>query len=256
MKKKKSLFFTALFFIITSCSLGVANVSSDSNPISHQIWDGLLKKHVSKDGNVNYVGFISDKAILEKYLTLLSANYPNDKNWNKNDQLAYWINTYNAFTIQLIINHYPLKSIKDIGSKLSISGLNSIWDYKFITIEGKKMNLNDIEHNILRKKFDEFRIHFAIVCASASCPILRPEAFVGSKIDQQLQKQTIDFINDDFRNNITEKKIKISKLFDWFRGDFTKKSNLIEFLNKYSKTNISKSAKISYLDYDWSLNEQ
>ena len=162
-------------------------VTSTSPPIDHTQWDNLLKKHVSQEGNVNYKGFIADKTLLEEYLGLLSTNPPN-KTWTKEEQLAYWINAYNAFTVKLIVDHYPVRSIKDI--KKGVVFINSVWDMEFFTIGGKKMNLNDIEHGIIRKEFKEPRIHFAVNCASLSCPPLRNEAFTASQLDEQLSDQT------------------------------------------------------------------
>src|SRR5690606_7886580 len=127
------------------------------------------KKHVAPNGLVNYNGFKQDKQQLDLYLKLLQAGVPDPDKWSKEEQLAYWINAYNAFTIKLIIDNYPLKSIKDLNSTIAIPTINSIWDDKFFSLGGQKFSLNMIEHGILRKDFDEPRIHFAINCASISC---------------------------------------------------------------------------------------
>jgi hypothetical protein len=225
-----------------------------SNPVDHSIWDELLNKHVDEDGWVDYKGFIKDRIRLSQYLDLLSENRPNEATWTTHQQLAYWINAYNAFTIKLIIDNYPLESIKDI--QFNIPGLHTVWHKEFFNIGGKPSSLDEIEHKILRKKFDEPRIHFAIVCASISCPPLRNEAFVSSRLNEQLEDQGRIFINDPSRNMINAERVKISKIFSWFKGDFTKEGSLIEFLNQFSKTSINRKAKVSYLDYDWGLNEQ
>ncbi len=224
-----------------------------SEPISHELFDQLLKKHVSDDGWVNYEGFKKDREILNKYLDLIRKNAPNDS-WSKNDQLAYWINAYNAFTIDLVLQYYPVKSIRDIGSSIQIPFVNSPWDIKFIEIGDEKLDLNNIEHGIIREKFNEPRIHFAVNCASFSCPVLRKEAYKGHLLDQQLEEQTVLFINDPLRNKITAKKAELSKLFSWYKGDFTNGQRLEDFINQYSKTEITQSTKIVYLPYDWSLN--
>ena len=207
---------------------------------THQIWNELLEKNVYK-GNVNYKGFVSEKDKLQKYLDALSKEAPK-RNWSKDEKLAYWINAYNAFTIKLIIDNYPTKSIKDLGG--AIYKVNTPWDIKFIEIEGKKYDLNNIEHNILRKEFDEPRIHFAINCASVSCPNLRNEAYVANKLEKQLEEQTYSFINDSSKNKITSEKAELSKIFSWFKGDFTKNGSLEDFINKYAKVKIT-SQKIS-----------
>jgi hypothetical protein len=206
---------------------------AQSKVASHEIWNKLLKKNVSPEGKVNYKGFKADSAELGKYLKLLSDNPPDAKTWSANEQKAYWINAYNAFTVKLILKYYPVKSIKDIGSKIQIPFVNTPWDVKFIVIGKDKMDLNNIEHGKLRRQFEDPRIHFSIVCASKSCPILLNEAYEASKLDQQLDNQARVFLKDPFRNKITADKPELSKLFEWYKLDFTKKTSLIEFLNKY-----------------------
>ena len=159
--------------------------------ITHENWTKLVEQHVTLSGKVNYKGFIKDKIALDDYLDTLS-NHPPGKNWNEAEQLSYWINAYNAFTVKLIIDHYPLKSIKDIAGNLPM--INSPWDMKFFKIGGVDFDLNTIEHEILRKKFEEPRIHFAINCASFSCPKLRNEAFEANKLEEQLEDQTNYFM--------------------------------------------------------------
>lgn len=224
--------------------------------ISHNLWDDLLKKHVKTDGLVDYKGFISDKERFDQYLTMLDENEPNEESWSREQQLAYWINAYNAFTVKLIIDNYPLKSIKDLNPILSIPTIRSIWSKKLFTIGGKEISLDEIEHDILRKKFQEPRIHFAINCASFSCPVMRAEAYIPSKIDEQLEQQTVLFLNDPRRNVITTDNPKVSKIFSWFSKDFKRNGTVIDFINKYLKdVQIDRGADLDYLDYDWKLNE-
>lgn len=226
-----------------------------STPPSHQLWDQLVKAHVKANGLVDYKGFIREKPKLESYLKLLSENAPDRSKWSKNEQLAYWINAYNAYTVKLIVDFYPTKSIRDLGPKLKIPLIKDVWHYKFFKIAGVDMSLDEVEHGILRKEFDEPRIHFAINCASISCPPLLNEAFVAEKLEAQLTKVSIAFINDPVRNKLGTQSVQLSSIFSWFTSDFTKKGTLIEFLNKYSKVKISPNAKISFLDYNWNLNE-
>jgi hypothetical protein len=247
---KRYLLIIKLFLILSIFS----GYSLQAEPVSHARFTELLKKHVSAGGKVNYKGFIRDSVQLNQYLKQLSDNPPQNS-WSRDDQLAYWINAYNAFTVQLIIRHYPLKSIKDIGSKIKIPFVNTPWDLKFIRIGKEKFDLNNIEHGILREKFKEPRIHFAIVCASVSCPRLLNEAFVGDRIQQQLDAQARDFINDNSRNKITANAAQFSQIFNWFRGDFTRNGTLTDFINRYSGIKINKNARISFLDYNWGLNE-
>ncbi len=227
---------------------------SDSIVVSHQIWDDLLQRHVDKAGNVNYKGFITSKDSLDSYLDLLSLQ-PSSPEWTEDAQLAYWINAYNAFTVKLIVDNYPVESIQDLHPTFYIPMVRTVWHKEFFKIGGEDMSLDAIEHKILRKQFNEPRIHFAIVCASKSCPKLLNEAFTQDKVRRQLDKQARDFLSDNFRNRLAEKEVYLSKIFSWFKGDFTKEGSLIEFLNKYSSIEISVDADINYLNYDWSLNE-
>ncbi|MTI38173.1 DUF547 domain-containing protein, partial [Fulvivirga lutimaris] len=146
-------------------------------------------------------------------------------------------------------------SIQDLHPTIYIPLVRTVWHKKFFKIGGVEMNLDEIEHDILRKEFDEPRIHFAINCASFSCPPLRNEAFTADKIDKQLEEQAVNFVNDSERNKITAERAEISKIFSWFTKDFTKEVSLIQFLNKYSKVELKENARIDYLDYDWSLND-
>ena len=218
----KFFFFAAVALLLSGCS-ALDPQQANTQPVSHEVFDGLLKKHVDAMGLVSYTGFQKDRELLDQYLKLLTTNPPNDQYWTEPEKMAYWINLYNAFTIDLILGYYPVESIKDIGAKVQVPFVNTPWDIKFIEIAGEKYDLNNIEHNILRKIFEEPRIHFAINCASMSCPRLRREAYSGDKLDQQLQEQAIEFMNDPGRNQITAEKAEVSKIFQWFGGDFTKK---------------------------------
>jgi hypothetical protein len=248
------LLLWSLVFIL-QCSSDSPS-QADAKPIKSQAWTDLLQKYVDDQGNVDYDGFLKDSLKLDAYLELLTSNAPDEKTWSKEQQIAYWINAYNAFTVKLILNYYPVESIKDIGSTIQIPFVNTPWDIKFIIINGVKLDLNNIEHSILRKKFNEPRIHFAINCASFSCPKLRREAYTAEKLESQLQEQAVEFINDPKRNFITEDKARVSKIFSWFKGDFTKNGSLKDFLNQYAITKIGEETKIRYQDYNWSLNEK
>lgn len=147
--------------------------------------------------------------------------------------------------MKLILDNYPVKNIKDIKKP---------WDQEFIVLEKRAYSLGEIEHKILRK-MNEPRIHFAINCASYSCPNLLNEAFTEAKIEKQLEQSTMSFINDTTKNYITKDNIEISKIFDWFSGDFIKEGNLIDFLNRYSTVKINLNAKIKFKDYNWNLND-
>lgn len=247
----KNFIFLFAFILMASCK--VSKYKGDASPVSHSIWDSLLMDHVAKDGLVDYKGFMKDSTQLKEYLKVLSAHHPNDEYWTKDEQLAYWINAYNAFTIKLVIDNYPVKSIKDIKS--GVSFVNSVWDIKFINIESRTYDLNNIEHGIIRKQFDEPRIHFAVNCASISCPSLQQRAYTADNLDRQLTKSAKEFLADPSKNKITADKIEISPIFKWFSDDFTKKGSLIDFLNQYSPVKINEDAVITYQDYNWELND-
>ena len=213
---------------------------------NNEIWTNLLKKYVSSDGKVNYKGLKKESKKVDEYISQLKKNIPLTT-WSSNEKKAYWINTYNAFTIKLVLEKYPLKSIKD----LTFNG-KSAWDYKWIEIGENKLSLNDIENNKLRKNFNDPRIHFILNCASFSCPLLLNKAFTSENIDDLLTQQTKIFINDKLKNKITSSKIEISEIFSWYKEDF---ENVIMFLNKYSSVKIDEKATITYLPYNWSLND-
>ena len=220
-----------------------SEISDNTTTIDHQEWNTLLEKHVSSTGKVDYVGFKNDIVALQSYLDILANNLPN-KSGSKNATLAYWINAYNAFTVKLILDNYPVKSIKDIKKP---------WDQEFIMLENRAYSLGEIEHKILRK-MNEPRIHFAINCASYSCPNLLNEAYTEAKMDKQLESLAVSFINDKTKNKITKEYIEISRIFNWFSGDFKKEGSLIDFLNRYSTVKINANAKIKFKDYNWNLN--
>ncbi|MEM8895912.1 MAG: DUF547 domain-containing protein [Bacteroidota bacterium] len=249
-------FVKYLFILITivSCS-NITVMEGDGSSFSHETWDALLKKYVKADGSVDYKGIQSEKAQLDSYLRSLEANPPNKEKWTDKEQIAYWINAYNAYTVDLILQYYPVGSIKDIGSAIQIPFVNTPWDIKFIEIGGEKYDLNNIEHGILRADFEEPRIHFAVNCASFSCPALRAEAYTGDKLETQLDEQARLFINDDRKNQISKGSAELSKLFSWYSGDFNDNMSVEEYINQYADTQITEETDIDYLDYDWSLND-
>lgn len=256
LARMKKLLLYLFILLPLACQSEAAPQGRNTRPPSHQAWDELLKKWVDPAGMVNYKGFVQDKQKLEAYLRQLSQTPPDPKTWTKQEQLAYWINAYNAFTVKLIADNYPVKSIEDLHPTLNIPLVNTVWHKKFFKIGGKESSLDEIEHSILRKQFDEPRIHFALVCASYSCPPLRREAYNASDLNKQLDEQARRFINDPKRNKIGANKAQLSKIFSWFKDDFTKQQSLVSYLNRYSTTRLSPQASISYLEYDWRLNEQ
>ena len=210
----------------------------------HSLWNNLLNKHVNATGKVNYSGFKTDATSLDKYLQILREN-PIQDDWSRKEKIAYLINVYNAFTVKLIADNYPLKSIMDLhGGKP--------WDVKWIKLGDETYSLNQIENEILRPQFKESRIHFAVNCAAISCPPLLNQAWTADNLDKLFDQQAEKFINNPAFNKISTNHIQVSKIFEWYAGDF---GDLIDYLNQYSSTKIKKGAKISFLEYNWDLNE-
>jgi hypothetical protein len=228
----------------TKAKINENKVSEIQEKFDHNNFDNILKTYVTVDGRVDYAGIKAKKTLLTDYIAQFRTQYP-DKSWSKQDLLAYYMNAYNAMTIDLIVSNYPLKSIKDLSDP---------WGQRNWKIGKESISLEEIEHQILRT-MGEPRIHFGINCASFSCPPLMNEAFNAVKVDQQLEHLAIKFINDEKRNKISKESVEVSKIFRWFKEDFTTNGDLIAFLNQYSRTAISQNARVRYMDYNWELNE-
>jgi len=221
--------------------------TSESYQVNYALWDELLQSHVTEKGFVDYKGFKEDKAKLLEFTEHLEENTPQN-NWTQNQTKAYLINAYNAYTIKLVIENYPVDSIKDISGILS-----NIFKKNFINFNGESISLDDIEKGMLLPLGDE-RVHFAVNCASYSCPKLDNKAYRPENLDKHLEDSATDFINSH-RNDLSTNKVKLSKIFKWYKNDFEKKSeNVINYINQYSETTIQSNADIDYLDYNWQLN--
>lgn len=244
-------------------SLVIISFFTISYSQEHNLFSEILADHV-KNGLVDYKNLSRDNR-LNEYLAQLSKTNP--ENLSRNEKLAFWINAYNAFTLHIIVENYPIESITDLHTGGRIIGFilgKTVWDKEFIKINRKKYDLNEIEHEILRK-MDEPRIHFAIVCASISCPEIRNEAFEAEKLETQLKDQAFKFINDPTRNsfNLDKREANISEIFNWFEEDFGKdEEEVLLFLSNYLPVNIGSDIKlnvsewdVSYMNYDWRLND-
>ena len=238
---------------------------------NYAAWDALLKKHVkwlpdNKQSRTNYKGFAADRAELGKVLESLSVVTQAQFNaFSKEQQMAFLINAYNAFTVEAILTKYPdLKFIKDLGS----FGLGP-WKNEFFTLLGAKRHHDWIEHEQLRPKYAEPRVHAAVNCASIGCPALFPDAFTAPKMDAMLEDGMRRFIGDSTRNRLEGGKLKVSNIFKWFKEDFEKGnkgfSKVEDVFAKYAdlltideaaRTQIrAKTIPIEHLDYDWKLND-
>ena len=212
----------------------------------HSAFDALLKAHVSSAGKVDYAAIKSKVSELDNYLGYLSQNVPAEGS-SKNERLAFWINAYNANTIKLIVDNYPVSSIMDLYS-------GKAFDKKWIEIGGETLSLNDIENNKIRAKFNEPRIHFAVNCAAKSCPPILNKAWTVDNVESTLTARTKAFVNDAAYNKISSGSVQISKIFEWYAKDFP--SDIVSYLNKYSNTPIDSGAKVSFIEYDWELNKK
>jgi hypothetical protein len=232
----KKLFTLILFLSLTAIQAQTSN------------FNALLQDNVDATGNVDYKSLKADEAKLNDFLTYLNKTTPS-KDWSANKEKAFWINVYNAYTIRIILDNYPLKSITSIKNDGKTA-----WKTPFVKVGGKTYTLDHVEHEILRKKFKDARIHVGVNCASGSCPKLGNLAFTEANVESELERLMKEFINDSTRNNLSKKKVQISEIFNWFKGDFTTNGTVIDYINKYADVEVSKKAKIKYLPYDWSLN--
>jgi hypothetical protein len=248
MQKKIAIYI----FLSILCGLFSKSLSMAADHIDNSIYAALLKKHVI-NGRVNYDGFKRDEVLLDEYLAVLS--HTDFKSLSGNRRFAFYINAYNAFTIKLILTQYPgINSIKEIGGFFS-----NPWSKKFIKLKKIKVSLDYIEHEVLRPEFKDPRVHFAINCASKSCPILLNKPYESSILETQLDNQAEKFINDKKYTMIRGDTIFISKIFKWFKDDFS--NNPLLFIKRYASKELKEqlnskknSLTIKYLDYDWSLN--
>ncbi|HSR59591.1 MAG TPA: DUF547 domain-containing protein [Robiginitalea sp.] len=239
-------FCAPLLIAIFACAplIGL-QAQADAPEPGHTAWDRLLQRHVRADGTVDYPGFAGEREQLDAYIADLGTRVP-DSAWARDRRLAYFINLYNALTVRLVLEHYPLRSIRDLPDP---------WGRELVSIGGKGYSLDVIEHQVLRK-MGEPRIHFALNCASVSCPVLQPHAFTEQGLDAQLEEAARSFINDPARNRIQPGSAALSRLFKWYRSDFEGASgSLPAFLNAYLDTPLEPGSRIRFLPYDWNLNQ-
>ncbi len=258
--------------LITLISLLVA-VPANAADFDHSSWNGLLDNNVAiapdySSSTVDYTQFQEDRDALKSYLDAMSeVSRTEFEGWSNADQLAFLINAYNAWTVELILTRYPdLTSIKELGSLTQ-----SPWQKAFIPLLGETLSLDNIEHDIIRDsgRYNDPRIHFGVNCASIGCPALLNEAFVGSKLDQQLDRMTKGFLRDRSRNRLENGNLAVSSIFNWYGDDFEQgwrdAETLDEFFALYADSlDLSEDdiealsdgdMDISFLEYDWRLND-
>ncbi len=219
----------------------------------HHAFDTLLKAHVN-EGLVSYEALRKDPSSLNTYLDTLGAITRSEYDtWQEQDQLAFLLNLYNAATLKLIVEENPRKSIKQIGNLI-----RGPWDQRFVQLWGKSRTLNELEHDIIRVDFLKVpETHFALVCAAIGCPPLRSEAYVGAKLETQLQHQKDLFLKDSEKNrvNTSKKTLYLSPIFKWYKKDFEKDSGSLQAYLAKTWPEVDTSWKIRYTHYDWGLND-
>ncbi len=260
--------------LILSLFLSVMTLSAQAVSFDHSHWDGLLKKHVVSINQgvatqVDYAGFARDRFQLKSYLkSLESVSQATFNGWSRSEQLAFLINAYNAWTVELVLTEYPdIESIKDLGS-----WLQSPWQKSFIPLLGETRSLDGIEHGLIRADgtYQEPRIHFAVNCASVGCPALSATAYTAADIETQLDEAVRFFLSDRSRNRLEVNTLNVSRIFKWYRDDFERGwggyQRLEQFLAAYgdslglSVRDIQRlksgAIDIDFLDYDWNLNRK
>lgn len=229
--------------------------------LDHSLWGQFLDRYLvaGKSGSANLVRYVAvsaeDKASLAQYLAELSA--VSMAKLNRAEQKALWINLYNALTVQTILTHYPVKSIREISSGWFSGGP---WDLKLIKIEGIELSLNDIEHRILRPIWRDNRVHYAVNCASLGCPNLQPEPFTAENSDRLLTEAAREFINSPRGVDLSADRLLLSSIYEWFQVDFgDSATGVIAHLTQYAAPDLKEklrsfSEKVDF-SYDWELNQ-
>jgi len=253
MKKNAILFAVAILVVA-----GLYRTGSAAG-FDHFIFDQVLKTYVNNQGRIDYNGIAGDQSFKIYMQTLKSAQ---TDAMSRNGQLAFWINAYNAVTIDKVIKWKPKKSVRETFVPGVWTG-TKFFTTREHTVAGKRLSQDDIEHDILRKQLKEPRIHFAIICASSGCPLLPRSAYSEENVQTMLEEETRKYINSERGTQIdsAENTLYLSKLFDWFRGDFEYKSGSVQnfikpYLGEQARAFVEKNPKIKYLPYDWALNAQ
>ena len=219
--------------------------------LSHELLDTVLSRHV-KDGLVDYPALAQDQDFTA-YLAALARIDP-DLLSPREEQLAFWINAYNSSVLKGVVDHYPIKSVADVG----LLGKWSFFKGLKFDVGGRSRTLDQIEHGIIRPDFHDPRTHFALVCASGGCPKLRSAAFHAEHLDAELERAAVDFVNDSAKVRLDRERgvLYVSSIFKWYEADFTKASGSVRaFIGKYLEQDLPAGARLEYLDYSWALND-
>jgi len=269
---------TKVFLFFVACCLSLVVSSGAAPGFDHSRLGKLLKAHV-EEGWVDYPGFARDREELDRYLQWVSAVKTTTlESWTREDQIAFYLNVYNAITIERILDHYPPDGTVFFKKMRSIRNIAGVWNEIKDRIAGQDLTLDDIEHEILRKRYQEPLIHFGLVSASRSCPPLRQEPFEGPILMKQLHQAAQEFLLDPSRGVLIDeeqKLVSLSKIFDWFGEDFIPRYGggkpaerygekvgaslnfVSQYLPKEQKELIHRGGyRVDFLPYDWTLNEK
>ena len=264
----RAVFVFLALLTLTACSadaqfpeIDPAGAVTAPADFDHGAFTEVLRAIVAEDGRVDYQRLAADPSQLDAYLAQLAATDP--ENLSEDEQLAFYLNAYNAYILRLVAANYPIESVLKTVAGPFVPNVNSPFAQDFATIGGETVSLDEIEHAILRERFDEPRIHFALVCAALSCPPLRDEAYVGARVDAQLDDQARRFLMDEAKNTVPAdgETARLSKIFDWFKGDFGgSDADVQRFIAPYfagaARQRLADAAyDVDYRAYDWSLND-
>jgi len=230
---------------LVACFCAISCMLAQGSENVHQDWDELLTSHVNEQGFVDYLSMKAERNKLDNYLDHMeSIAYM--YNVESDAALAFWLNVYNALTVQVILDNYPVSSMRDIDD-------GRVWKIERFRMQDRYLSLDHIEHDIIRKRFGDPRIHFALNCGAISCPPLHNKAFNSTDLHQVLEKLSSQFVNNPSYNRIEHGKLFLSKIFEWYEADF---GNLAKFVKLYASYPVRENQEIVFLKYDWSLNSQ
>ena len=250
--------------VFLAAALAASLLNAAAAEPDHAPWDALLSRYVAESADgVNRVDYAHwkasapDRAALSSYIRALEGEHPSTL--SRNAQFAYWANLYNAETLDTVLAHYPVRSIRDIHSEgLSLKGLIGPWQTKVATVEGRRLSLDEIENAILRPTFHDVRVHYALNCASLGCPNLQRHAFHAATLDAELDAATRTYIGHPRAVSVTPQGLRLSSIYKWYAADFGTPADLRAHLERYAPPalapQIRATAKIAGYDYDWSLN--
>jgi hypothetical protein len=223
--------------------------------VDHAPWDALLRAHV-REGLVDYPGMMRDRGRLDAYLSVLAD--ADLRGWSEDERKAFWINAYNARMVAIVLDHWPIESVLDIGKIAVVPTLQAFRSrYR---VAGADRSLDDIEHRILRVHYPDARIHAAVNCASISCPLLAGEAYEAGRLDAQLDRAMDRWLADPLRNRVLDTPPRLSKIFDWYGKDFENEAGsvwayVLGRMDASVRSRLPRDASPEFLDYDWSLNQ-